>query len=67
MILKRLFAFLFVFSIYADLAFAQITGEILDATDNYPIPYASASYNGHKIAVSSDGNGRFNIERHNGW
>ena len=65
--LKRLFAFLFVFTIYADWACAQITGEILDATDNYPIPYASASYNGHKIAVSSDGNGRFNIERHNGW
>ena len=46
---------------------AQITGEILDAEDGGPIPYASAIYRGNKTAVSSDGEGKFNIERHNGW
>ena len=44
-----------------------ITGEILDADDGYAIPYASASYRGHHVAVSSDGMGKFTIERHNGW
>ncbi len=48
-------------------ALAQIEGEILDASDGYPIPYASATYAGHHKAVSSDGNGKFKIERHNGW
>ncbi len=46
---------------------AQITGEILDAADGGPIPYASAIYRGNKTAVSSDGEGKFSIERHNGW
>ena len=46
---------------------AQITGEIVDAADGGPIPYASAIYRGNKTAVASDGEGRFSIERHNGW
>lgn len=46
---------------------AQITGEIIDAEDGGPISYASAIYRGNKTAVSSDGEGRFSIERHNGW
>ena len=46
---------------------AQITGEIIDAADGGPIPYASAIYRGNKMAVSSDGEGKFTIERHNGW
>ena len=46
---------------------AQITGEIVDASDGLPIPYASAIYRGNKTAVASDGEGRFSIERHNGW
>ncbi len=46
---------------------AQITGEIVDASDGQPIPYASALYRGNKKAVSSDAQGRFTIERHNGW
>ena len=48
-------------------AVAQITGQIVDATDGGPVPYASAVYRGNKQAVSSDGEGRFTIERHNGW
>ena len=45
---------------------AQITGEILDATDGGPVPYASAVYRG-KVAVPSNAEGKFKIERHNGW
>ncbi len=46
---------------------AQITGEILDASSGQPVPYASALYRGNKKAVSSDAQGHFTIERHNGW
>ena len=45
---------------------AQITGEIVDE-DGYAIPNASAIYKGHHVAVVSDINGKFSIERHEGW
>ena len=64
--LKRFVSFLFACFIVVQLS-AQITGEILDATDEYPIPYASAMYKGNHVAISSDANGKFKIERHNGW
>ena len=48
-------------------ACAQITGQIVDATDGTPVPYASAVYRGNKKGVSSNANGMFSIERHNGW
>lgn len=51
----------------ACVAQAQIVGEVVDATDGGPIPYASAAYRGNNIAVSSNGEGKFTIERHNGW
>jgi len=46
---------------------AQITGEVVDATDGGPIPYASVVYRGNKLAVSSNGEGKFVVDRHNGW
>ena len=33
----------------------KITGIIVDADDNYGIPYASVSYKGHHVAVSCHG------------
>ena len=45
---------------------AQISGDIVD-TNGFPIAYASAMYKGHHIAVSSDMNGHFTIDRHEGW
>ena len=45
---------------------AQINGRVVDA-NGYAIPYASVAYKGHQVAVSSDVEGRFTIERHNGW
>ena len=40
----------------------KITGRIIDE-DGYPVSYASVQYKGHKIAVSSDGQGKFTIEK----
>jgi len=44
----------------------KITGNVIDE-DGFAVPYASVQYKGHKIAVSSDGEGRFTIEKHPGW
>lgn len=44
----------------------KITGRVID-TDGFAVPYASVQYRGHRIAVSSDGEGRFSIEKHEGW
>lgn len=46
---------------------AQITGNILDDETGESIPYASVTYRGHNIAVASNINGYFSIERHDGW
>ena len=44
----------------------KITGEVVDA-DGYAIPLASAMYKGHHVAVVSDIEGKFSIDRHDGW
>ena len=44
----------------------QVTGQVTDK-DGYAIPYASITYRGHHIAVSSDIEGRFSIAAHPGW
>lgn len=64
---KRTYTLL-LFAILPLLTWAQafITGQIVD-TDGYAIPLASATYKGHHIAVASDIEGRFKIERHEGW
>jgi len=64
---RRFFSFLLIYLLIAVAAAAQITGEIVDANDGGPIPYASAVYRGNRTAVSSNGEGKFRIERHNGW
>ena len=46
---------------------AQITGVVTDALTGDRIAYPSASYKGHHMAVSGDAQGRFSIERHEGW
>ena len=48
------------------LAQQKITGRVIDE-DGFSVPYASVQYRGHKIAVSSDGEGKFSIEKHPGW
>ena len=65
--LKKLLVTLLLPFWLVQIALAQITGQIVDATDGGPVPYASAIYRGNKKAVSSNGEGKFTIERHNGW
>ena len=44
----------------------KLTGRVIDE-DGFPVSYASVQYKGHKIAVSSDGEGKFTIEKHPAW
>lgn len=44
----------------------KITGRVIDE-DGFAVSYASVQYRGHKIAVSSDSQGKFSIEKHSGW
>ena len=49
-------------------AFAQtITGDIIDSQTGESIPFASCIYKGHNVAVASNIDGHFEIERHEGW
>ncbi len=64
--LKR-YIIIYIALFFAITAGAQITGEIVDATDGGPVPYASAIYRGNKLSVSSNAEGKFRIDRHNGW
>lgn len=45
---------------------AQITGQVLDAEDGYPVPYANVGYEGTNHHVQSDADGHFIIERRPG-
>jgi hypothetical protein len=65
--LKRILTSFLGLIFVVQIAVAQITGQIVDASDGQPVPYASALYRGNKKAVSSNAEGVFRIERHNGW
>ena len=45
----------------------QLKGQITDEETGEGIPYASVVYKGHNVAVISDLEGRFSIDRHAGW
>ena len=45
----------------------QIKGQVTDAETGEDIPYASVVYKGHNVAVISDLDGYFSIDRHAGW
>ena len=66
---KRLLLILFTFHLSLITATAQqyLKGQITDADTGEPIPYASAVYKGHNVAVISDLEGEFSIARHAGW
>ena len=46
---------------------AQIAGQVIDATDGGPVSMASLVYRGNKVATKAGADGRFQVERHNGW
>ena len=52
---------------YVPAAAQFITGTVADQETGEGIPYASVVYKGHNVAVVSDENGRYRIDRHNGW
>ena len=66
--LKRGIFTLLTFFVFALQMIAQekLTGRVIDE-DGFPVSYASVQYKGHKIAVSSDGEGKFTIEKHPAW
>ncbi len=46
---------------------AQLSGVVTDTATGDTLLYPSASYKGHHIAVSGNAQGRYSIERHEGW
>ena len=48
-------------------ASAQLTGVVIDRETGDTIPYASLIYKGNHVAVAGGPDGRFSIERHDGW
>jgi hypothetical protein len=63
---KRFIIIIIFTSLWSLFVNAQISGTIVDG-DGYAIPYASAMYKGNHKAAISDIDGKFRIERHNGW
>ena len=65
---KRAFLLFFTLMVCAlEMAAQQkISGRVIDEY-GFAVPYASVQYKGHKIAVSSDGEGKFTIEKHPEW
>jgi len=45
----------------------QINGTITDAETGEPIPFASVVYKGHHVAVISNIDGIYKVDRHEGW
>ena len=66
--IKKLYLMLVLFMVSTLQMMAQqkITGRVID-DDGFAVPYASVQYKGHKIGVSSDGEGKFTIEKHPAW
>ncbi len=65
---RRLFLLSLLFLASCLTAVAQyITGTVVDAETGEGVPYASVVYKGHNVAVISDENGHYRIDRHNGW
>lgn len=65
--LRRIGVILSLLVVCLQLTAQQLTGTVTDAESGDPIPYASVVYKGHNLAVISDIDGRFTIDRRNGW
>ena len=63
---KHILVFLLLLSLPLS-AQQYIKGQITDADTGEPLPYASAVYKGHNVAVISDLEGQYSIARHAGW
>ena len=66
--IRRLFFLSVLLTAFCLTSAAQIiTGTVIDQETGEGIPYASVVYKGHNVAVVSDENGHYRIDRHNGW
>ena len=65
--LRKYLVLLFTAWLTMPLMAQKLTGVIVDDNDGEYIPYASAVYRGNHVMVSSDAQGKFSIDRHNGW
>lgn len=63
----RKFLFLLFCIIGLDTSAQQIHGVVTDAETGDSIAFASVVYKGHQVAVVSDINGKYTIQRHEGW
>ena len=66
MMIKRLHIIILLMAL-SMAARAQLSGVVTDAATGDTLLYPSASYKGHHIAVSGNAQGRYSIERHEGW
>ena len=68
MTLRLRYLFLFLDCVLAsEISAQQIYGIITDAETGDSIPFASVIYKGHNLSVISDVNGKYGIDRHEGW
>lgn len=67
MMMKIRYVIVLLLNMLAITANGQIHGVVTDAVTGDTIFYPSASYKGNHIAVSGDAQGRYTIERRNGW
>ncbi len=63
---KRIFITLLTWTL-AFVANAQLTGIVIDRETGDSIPFCSFIYKGNHVAKAGGPDGRFEIERHNGW
>ncbi|MBR1411359.1 MAG: carboxypeptidase-like regulatory domain-containing protein, partial [Prevotella sp.] len=64
---RVLYIILFFCVVCLNISAQQIRGYITDAETGDSIPFASVVYKGHHIAVVSDIQGLYTINRHEGW
>ena len=64
---RVLYIILFFCMVCLNISAQQIRGYITDAETGDSIPFASVVYKGHHIAVVSDIQGLYTINRHEGW
>ena len=64
---RKTYLFVLLLCLCLPLGAQQIIGRITDAETGEGIPYASVVYKGHNVAVISDIDGNYRIDRHQGW
>ena len=64
---RRIYVTLLMVLLAVPMLAQKLTGRIVDGETGEGVPYASVIYKGHGVAAISDIDGRFSIDRHQGW